>query len=125
MQAAIDKGLRWCEHCGNVGWKDHRFCGDCGESYDGLERRKCTNKDCSAENVTTVWCPLCGARIVTEYLERWERGEIDEEEESQHAADALQGILRHFPHVARDLYPDRKETPEELVTAINRGFGGA
>jgi hypothetical protein len=101
MQDLIDQGIVWCARCEEPGKKEFEFCGGCGKRYYDAEPRDCPNADCKAKRVTTTFCPLCGTQVVTDYLLRWERGEVDLEAE------------------LREGY---RESAEDLARAVNRGF---
>lgn len=125
MQEQIDQGLQLCEACDHFGLL--AFCGHCGRRYHGhgAERRQCA--ECKIE-VTTEYCPRCGEQIVSEYLRRWERGEVDLSAEGRRAKGILDKMIAASPRLAVYLYPSRPDlhppgTSADLVAAINRGFG--
>lgn len=126
MQAQIDDGLQHCAGCDHFGFLS--FCGRCGRRYHGhgLERRKCA--DCKIEVVDHEFCPKCGEQIVSEYLRRWERGEVDLRAEGHRAKGILEAMMRASPRLAVSLYPQHPHvhpagTPPDLVATINRSFG--
>jgi hypothetical protein len=122
MQDLIDQGILWCARCEEPGKKDFEFCGGCGKRYYDAEPRDCPNADCKAKRVTTTFCPLCGTQVVTDYLLRWERGEVDLEAESAHAATIVDAIIKRHPSIGPQLREGYRESAEDLARAVNRGF---
>lgn len=126
VQAQIDDGMQYCADCDQFGFLT--FCGRCGRRYHGhgLERRKCAN--CSLEVAEHEFCPRCGEQLASEYLRRWERGEVNLLSEGQRAKAILEQMMKASPRLAVHLYPTHPQmhpagTPADLVAAINRGMG--
>lgn len=122
MQEQIDQGLQHCEACDAFGILT--FCGRCGRRFLGheLERRTCAQ--CRVD-VTTEYCPRCGEQVVSEYLRRWERGEVNLEDEGRRARLIVQQMAAHNERLRRDLWPGTHgaNAPVDLVKAVNAGFG--
>ncbi len=125
MQGQIDRGLQLCAACGKFGV--HAFCGHCGRRYHGheLERRRCP--DCKVDVVGLEFCPHCGEQLTSEFLRRWERGEVDLPTEGRRAKAVLDRMIKSTPSLAAMLYPDRPDlhpagvTPD-IVRVINARF---
>jgi len=112
MQGKIDEGLQWCARCQHWGFRD--FCGHCGIRFDGLTWRSCPNPKCRAR-VATDWCVLCGARVSSDALRAWERGEYDFTTSAANAERWLQKIYARRPDFAPDAPPP---APTSLGAAV-------
>lgn len=75
MHALLDEGRAFCRPCGRL-VPGGDFCGECGESLhpDTLAPVECPTKGCRTMT-TTRFCPNCGERVMSETVEKINRGE--------------------------------------------------
>lgn len=119
MQQQIDDGLALCEDCEQWGWG--AFCGQCGKPHSGEKQAECPG--CS-RLVSTRWCVWCGTLVRTEFEERWERGEVDLEDEARRATTLIRTVASRSPRLAALLTGDDDGTAASLAEAVDKALGG-
>ncbi len=114
-----------CQKCDAFGRE--RFCGECGARFFGPDRtwRECSK--CKVE-VSVPFCPLCGNEMAGQELERWERGDVDLEEEGRNAQSKIDRMVAGNDALDRALYDGDFDglavnRAKGLAGLINEGFG--
>lgn len=71
----------------------------------------------------TDYCPHCGSQVSSDYLRRWEAGEVDLEAECNQAADTMEQFYRARPEMAPLAWQEAHRTPRSFGDAVMKVFG--
>lgn len=118
MQLQLDQGVQWCGLCEQFG--THYYCGACGRRF-GERMRECP---ACRTYVSTDYCVACGTRVASDFLRRYESGQVNWTPYILRAQGFLSKLLQDRPDMKRDLYPEMADNqagmtlPERIMDAF-------